>query len=42
MANMKLILTQDVRSLGHKDDEVAVRPGYGRFYGCVFRKMQRL
>jgi len=32
MANMKLILTQDVRSLGHKDDVVAVRPGYGRNY----------
>jgi large subunit ribosomal protein L9 len=30
MANMKLILTQDVRSLGHKDDVVSVRPGYGR------------
>lgn len=27
---MKLILTQDVRSLGHKDDVVSVRPGYGR------------
>jgi large subunit ribosomal protein L9 len=32
MANMKLILTQDVRNLGHKDDVVAVRPGYGRNY----------
>jgi large subunit ribosomal protein L9 len=32
MANMKLILTQDVRSLGHKDDVVSVRPGYGRNY----------
>jgi len=32
MANMKLILTQDVRSLGHKDDVVDVRPGYGRNY----------
>jgi large subunit ribosomal protein L9 len=32
MANMKLILTQDVRSLGHKDDVVTVRPGYGRNY----------
>lgn len=30
MANMKLILTQDVRNLGHKDDVVSVRPGYGR------------
>jgi large subunit ribosomal protein L9 len=29
---MKLILTQDVRSLGHKDDVVSVRPGYGRNY----------
>ena len=29
---MKLILTQDVRNLGHKDDVVAVRPGYGRNY----------
>ncbi|MCC6818827.1 MAG: 50S ribosomal protein L9 [Bacteroidia bacterium] len=27
---MKLILTQDVRNLGHKDDVVSVRPGYGR------------
>ncbi len=32
MSNMKLILTQDVRSLGHKDDVVSVRPGYGRNY----------
>jgi large subunit ribosomal protein L9 len=32
MANMKLILTQDIRSLGHKDDVVSVRPGYGRNY----------
>lgn len=32
MANMKLILTQDVRNLGHKDDVVSVRPGYGRNY----------
>jgi large subunit ribosomal protein L9 len=30
MSNMKLILTQDVRNLGHKDDVVSVRPGYGR------------
>lgn len=29
---MKLILTQDVRNLGHKDDVVSVRPGYGRNY----------
>jgi len=29
---MKIILTQDVRSLGHKDDVVSVRPGYGRNY----------
>ncbi|MEZ4804795.1 MAG: 50S ribosomal protein L9 [Bacteroidia bacterium] len=29
---MKLILTQDVRSLGHKDDVVAVKAGYGRNY----------
>lgn len=32
MSNMKLILTQDVRNLGHKDDVVAVKPGYGRNY----------
>jgi large subunit ribosomal protein L9 len=32
MSNMKLILTQDVRNLGHKDDVVSVRPGYGRNY----------
>ncbi len=32
MANMKLILTQDVRNLGHKDDVVSVKPGYGRNY----------
>jgi len=32
MSNMKIILTQDVRSLGHKDDVVSVRPGYGRNY----------
>ena len=32
MSNMKLILTQDVRNLGHKDDVVAVRPGCGRNY----------
>ena len=25
MSNMKLILTQDVRNLGHKDDVVAVK-----------------
>lgn len=30
MSNMKLILTQDVRNLGHKDDVVSVRPGYVR------------
>ncbi len=29
---MKLILTQDVRNLGHKDDVVSVKPGYGRNY----------
>lgn len=27
---MKLILTQDVKNLGHKDDLVTVRDGYGR------------
>lgn len=32
MSNMKLILTQDVRNLGHKDDVVSVKPGYGRNY----------
>jgi len=29
---MKIILTQDVKNLGHKDDVVAVKDGYGRNY----------
>jgi large subunit ribosomal protein L9 len=29
---MKIILTQDVKSLGHKDDVVVVKDGYGRNY----------
>jgi large subunit ribosomal protein L9 len=29
---MKIILTQDVKNLGHKDDVVVVKDGYGRNY----------
>ncbi|MBM3920211.1 MAG: 50S ribosomal protein L9 [Sphingomonadales bacterium] len=29
---MKIILTQDVKNLGHKDDLVVVKDGYGRNY----------
>jgi len=29
---MKIILTQDVKNLGHKDDVVLVKDGYGRNY----------
>lgn len=29
---MELILTQDVKNLGEKDDIVTVKPGYGRNY----------
>ncbi|MPM02072.1 50S ribosomal protein L9 [bioreactor metagenome] len=29
---MEVILTQDVKNLGYKDDCVKVRPGYGRNY----------
>ena len=29
---MKIILTQDIKNLGHKDDVVTVKSGYGRNY----------
>lgn len=29
---MKIILTEDIKNLGHKDDVVAVKSGYGRNY----------
>ena len=29
---MEVILKQDVKNLGHKDEIVKVRPGYGRNY----------
>jgi len=29
---MEVILKQDVKNLGHKDEVVKVRPGYGRNY----------
>jgi len=29
---MKIILTQDIKNLGHKDDVVEVKDGYGRNY----------
>jgi large subunit ribosomal protein L9 len=29
---MEIILKQDIKSLGEKDDVVSVKPGYGRNY----------